>query len=235
MPLACEYGSLPDVVAGAHNAEFLACAQAILPAAPPRELIWIRLGWEFNLVSQEQRAFDNHSPKPNPTPGNYVESYRRVTSIFRRVSTRFRFIWCPNAGDEIENGLSVTDCYPKDDVVDLIGLDLYFNDAYDLTSDRGLELWNYRNGQAWGPTKAAAFAAAHRKPFGMVEHGINNNTVTGYAEEIFKFIRNPASNCILHCYWDSDAVIDTKLSDGGLPAIGALYKKYFGPPVIDQQ
>jgi hypothetical protein len=235
VPLACQFGTLPYVVAGAHDDKFVACARAVLAAAPPRELIWVRIGWEFNLVDQEQRAFDNDAPKPNAAPGSYVAAYRRVVGIFRNASSRFRFIWCPNAGDETENGLSVSDCYPDDDAVDLIGLDLYFNDAYDSTSDCGLNLWRYRNSQAWGPANTAAFAMTRGKPFGMIEYGINNNTVTQFAEEMFKFIRNPANNCILHNYWDSDAVIDTELSGGGLAAIGALYKRYFGPPVITNQ
>lgn len=51
VPLCCAFGDLPDVIAGVHDTTFIACADAIL-AAVPYGAIWIRAGWEFNLLDQ---------------------------------------------------------------------------------------------------------------------------------------------------------------------------------------
>lgn len=230
VPLAAAYGTVPDVVAGTHDAKFTRCAQAILSKQPGNHPILIRPGWEFNLLSQEQRAFDGAAP-PNPIPSTWVSAFRRIVFLFRAVSSRFRFIWCSNIGDATENGLTVESCYPGDDVVDFIGMDLYFNTAFgDVTTDAGAGTFGYRKTQGAGLDWSVAFAAAHGKPWCVPEWGIQSNLATSYMTSFCQYLVD--KGCFFHCYWDDPGAIDCKISNGNLPAIGAIYKKYFGRPVV---
>ena len=227
VPLACQFGTLPDVVAGTHDAKFLACAQAILAKQPGTHPILIRTGWEFNLLSQEQRAFNAAG---TPTPTVFVSAFQRFVNIFRSVSNRFRYIWCPNAGDMTANGLTVTDCYPGDSYVDIVAVDLYFNNAYDNLTANGSSIFSYRKTQTAGLDWLVGFASTHGKPWALGEWGVNDNGATGFVTDMCNYIRTYGA--LYHGYWNSNSVIACKISDGSLSALGAIYRAKFGRAVI---
>lgn len=227
VPLAAEFGTLPDVVAGRHDVSFLVCAQAILAASltgqPRNTPILIRTGWEFNLLSQEQRAFDALG---NPDPVTWVAAYRHVIGLFRTVSNRFQFIWCLNSGDATENGLTVEACYPGDDVVHYVGLDLYFS-AWDSPGPAaGADVFNWQAERGAGLNWLARFGAAHHKPIMLPETGVISDAATGFNSRLIAWIA--ANNVVLHGYWNSNAGIACKLSDGSKPATEQLFLKAYG-------
>lgn len=62
---------------------------------------------------------------PGGTPQDYVAAFRRVRGIFDDAGADgVDWVWCPNV---IVNGNTdaITQCYPGDDVVDIVGVDGY--------------------------------------------------------------------------------------------------------------
>ena len=234
VPLAAQQGTLPAVVAGTHDATFTNAANRILAAAatgqPSNTPILIRTGWEFNLLSQEQRAFDAAG---NPTPGVYVDAFRRVVGLFRAVSNRFRFVWCANVGPATENGLTVTDCYPGDGYVDYVGLDIYADVAYTNAGNAGFDGFEFHRTWGAGLDWLASFGAAHGKPVMLNEVGVNSELLWRWLDKIIKW--SDANAVVFFGYWNSDAAFPSKVSDGSLPVIGNLIRNRWGVlPAVPQ-
>ena len=78
----------------------------------------IRLGHEFDGDWAPYSARDNADA--------YVAAFRHVHDVMTAESPAFRFDWTSMVPDFLEYGPAA---YPGDDVVDIIGIDVYWRDA----------------------------------------------------------------------------------------------------------
>jgi hypothetical protein len=224
VPLACQYGTLTDVTAGTYDATFTAAFNAILTKHPPGEDIPVRIGWEMNLLAQEQRAYDGAG---NPAPADWVAAYKHVVDLARDISPRFKYCWCPNLGSMVVAGLTTTDTYPGDDYVDFVSGDIYFNSAFDSTADGGAGVYGSDKGATLGLDWLVAFADTHNKRWGLWEWGCDNNEAPIWLKKILEFQAD--NNAFLSGYWNNGV---WKLSDDAMPGLSAIFKKAWGPPKI---
>jgi hypothetical protein len=186
--------------------------------------ICVRLPWEFNGDFQTMRA----KSKAGAWDGRlYRQTYRRIAEIFKEASAQFYFDWCPNIGTlQLKPELA----YPGDDVVDVISVDVYYRKQYDDTglNDAGSGIFNYRKTQANGLDWLDDFAGSHGKLIGLSEWGVDDNSATAFMGKMIEWIKNLGPRLSHHNYWDRAEVIDCRISNGNLPAIGSLYRQAFG-------
>ncbi|MFI6537813.1 glycosyl hydrolase [Nonomuraea sp. NPDC050547] len=114
----------------------------------------IVLGWEMNGTTYSSRC------APDPTA--WKAYWRRIVTSMRSVTgQRFRFDFTANRG---RDAIPWTECYPGDDVVDIIGMD-----NYDQPPSDGFQSYV---SQPYGLRHHAEFAAAHGKPMSFPEWGL---------------------------------------------------------------
>ncbi|MFE7133994.1 glycoside hydrolase family 26 protein [Streptomyces sp. NPDC057638] len=115
------------------------------------------LGWEMNGTTYTHRCA--------PAPAAWKAYWRRVVTVMRSVpGQRFRFDFAPNRG---RDAIPWTECYPGDDVVDIIGMD-----SYDQAPGRTFE---EQATAPYGLQKQVEFAAEHGKPISYPEWGLFRN------------------------------------------------------------
>ncbi|MFI6299101.1 glycosyl hydrolase [Nonomuraea sp. NPDC050790] len=114
----------------------------------------IVLGWEMNGTTYSSRCA--------PDPVAWKAYWRRiVTSMRSAPGQRFRFDFTANRG---RDAIPWTECYPGDDVVDIIGMD-----NYDQPPSDGFQSYV---SQPYGLRDHAEFAKAHGKPMSFPEWGL---------------------------------------------------------------
>jgi Fibronectin type III domain/Glycosyl hydrolase family 26 len=197
----------------------------------------IRLGWEFNGSWMPWAAGND--------PVNYVAAYRHVVSLMRSVpGVSFTFDWCMSWGP---NATAPDSVYPGDDVVDIIGMDVY-NTYFSPANADPMARWNTLLTAPYGLNWLVTFSQAHGKPLSIPEWGTGedliNNGGTGGGDDPL-FVANMSnfmeSNSAAYSdYWDSSASgYDATVSDGEHPLAGAALKAAFAsvitpvlPPII---
>jgi hypothetical protein len=211
VPLTVKGTPLADVADGLHDAAFEAAAQAIADAQPKAI---IRLGWEMNLATMAWFAGGHEA--------DYVSAFRRVVGIFRRHSVEFKIDWCPGWGPQD----SAADlAYPGDDVVDVIGLDIYdFKyegspearwDQFYLKAPFGLE-WH------------RGFAARHNKPMSYPEWGVGqfgDNPL--FIEKMHGWLAGHRDSIAYAAYFDVDGLWPTQIDNGRFPNSQRLFRQLF--------
>lgn len=196
--------------------------------------IIVRLGHEFNGTWYKWRA-------DNGNEALYVAAFRNAVTAIRNSpnaggsGVQFRFDWCPTwaAVPNQPSDCDVEACYPGDDVVDVIGLDVY-NQHFPAIEDP-VERWesivNGTHGLKWH----AEFAAAHGKPISFPEWGtgvrVPDPDGNGGGDDPV-FVRNMAAwieshPVLYHSYWDVQADLDTRLSDYIYPMATQAYRAAF--------
>ncbi|PZU11875.1 hypothetical protein [Sphingomonas sp.] len=215
-----------EVAAGKHDPLYSRIATTILSAYPKTgERICVRLPWEFNMETQTLAARDAAGRWDARA---YIAAYRRIAGLFRRASPLFYFDWCPNIG---RGGIDPESCYPGDDLVDVVSLDVYYRAQYDDQGhqDAGLGIFYYRKSQPYGLDWLAAFGRKHGKLIGLSEWGVDDDRATEFMRLMIGWIQAQGAHLSHHNYWDrTDGGVNSRLSDGHLPAIGALYRSAFG-------
>ncbi|MGP3971761.1 glycoside hydrolase family 26 protein [Streptomyces sp. 6N223] len=117
----------------------------------------IVLGWEMNGSTYSHRCA--------PDPAAWRAYWRRVVETMRAVDGQeFRFDFAPSRG---RDAIGWDECYPGDDVVDIIGLD-----TYDQPAGSSFE---EHVSQPYGLRDHVEFAAAHGKPVSFPEWGLFRN------------------------------------------------------------
>lgn len=233
IPLVMTGGSKTLAANGGYDSEYLLTAQTTL-AAHNRTTgpIFVRFDWEFNGNWQPWAA-------QNSTDGNlYIDKWRRAVNIYRGVSNRFKFIWCPNFG-QADPDLS----WPGAEYVDLIGMDLYYNAGDNAGDGTGFfsfaETTNY--GLNWLRDKGAAvgrpicfpeFGVKASQGANVGEPGPATETASqaAFVSLLADWMRD--NDCFYATYWDSNLDIDTKLSSGQYPLTGARFKSEYGANAI---
>ncbi|MEU5869069.1 glycosyl hydrolase [Nonomuraea sp. NPDC047529] len=111
-------------------------------------------GWEMNGLTYSSRC--------SADPQAWMAYWRRIVTVMRAVpGQRFRFDFSPNRGPD---AIGWTECYPGDDVVDIIGMDSY-------DQGPGQQFSDYVD-QPYGLEAQAEFASSHGKKISFPEWGL---------------------------------------------------------------
>lgn len=171
---------------------------------------FIRIGWEFNGGWYSWTA-RNHTAA-------FAAYWRRIALAMRAMpGARFRFDWNPTAVDGPTEAV-----YPGDDVVDVIGLDIY-NQSWPRIDDPALR-WEWLLHHPAGLIWHRDFARAHDKPRSFPEWGTGTRPDGHGGGDDPLFIRNmlawmrTGGPVAYACYWNYRADdYDAKVTDGRLP------------------
>ena len=161
-------GRLADGAAGAYDAYFRTLAQEIADHGLGDAII--RLGWEANGDWYPWRASVN--------PEAWKAYFRRIVGIMRSVqpavpgvpAQSFKIDLTYNRGTS-GTAIKFDTIYPGDDVVDILGIDVYDTKWMDSTSAPEAR-WTDALTQEMGLDDFKAFAAAHGKPMSVAEWGL---------------------------------------------------------------
>jgi hypothetical protein len=203
---------LSDVAAGLHDADFEAVARQIAWAQPNAI---IRPGWEFNGKWFAWAAAGHES--------DYINAFRRVAQIFRRASPTFSIDWCSNI---LGTDTPAEQAYPGDDLVDLIGMDIYDKDPSSRTDPEGA--WNHYLVADHGLQWHHSFAAAHHKPMSYPEWGIGREGDNPYfVQQMVAWIKN--NHIAYNIYWNTNSSYPGMISNHQYVKSAEIFREQFGP------
>ncbi|MER7466836.1 glycosyl hydrolase [Streptomyces sp. NPDC097981] len=137
---------------GQYDGHFKKLAERLVELGVPDTILV--LGWEMNGVTYTHRC--------GPDPENWKAYWKRIVNTMRSVpGQKFRFDFAPSRGTD---AIGWTECYPGDDVVDVIGMD-----SYDQEPGR---TFDEQVTQPYGLQQQVDFAKAHGKPISYPEWGL---------------------------------------------------------------
>nr|WP_240111621.1 glycosyl hydrolase [Streptomyces sp. MUM 203J] len=140
---------------GLFDHHFRALAERLVWLGVPDTVIV--LGWEMNGSTYSHRC--------GPDPDAWKRYWKRIVTTMREVPGQdFRFDFAPNRG---RDAIPWTECYPGDDVVDIMGMD-----SYDQPPGR---TFDEQANEPYGLRDHVEFAAAHGKPISYPEWGLFRN------------------------------------------------------------
>ncbi|MFD0375099.1 glycoside hydrolase family 26 protein [Streptomyces sp. NPDC127112] len=140
---------------GEYDRHFRRLAERLVELGVPDTVIV--LGWEMNGTTYTHRC--------GPDPEHWKAYWNRVVNTMRSVpGQRFKFDFTPNRGTD---AIPWTECYPGDDVVDVIGMDSY-DQGPGRTFDDHVR-------QPYGLQQHVDFAKAHGKRISYPEWGLFRN------------------------------------------------------------
>ncbi|WP_214321165.1 glycoside hydrolase family 26 protein [Nonomuraea sediminis] len=140
---------------GAYDLTFRHLADRLVATGASDSIL--SLGWEMNGTTYSSRCA--------PDPAAWKEYWRRIVTTMRSVpGQHFRFDFTANRGVD---AIPWSDCYPGDDVVDIIGLDSYDQPPSGTFAGYISE--------PYGLQYHADFAAAHGKQLSFPEWGLFRN------------------------------------------------------------
>jgi len=214
-------GTLAEGAAGKYDDIFTHIAQTLV--ADGHNDIVIRLGWEFN---------GNWMPwAASKDPANFIAYYRRIVGLMRKVpGQKFRFEWTPNVGRQ---NFAPDKGYPGDDVVDIIGMDIY-NEYWTVALANSKVRFAWFLNQPYGLKWHRDFAAQHRKPMAYSEWGSGTRKDGNAPGDDPYFITQMANwmrqtNTLYHSYWEvKNQIYDDTVSQGRHPKAAAAFKSAFG-------
>jgi hypothetical protein len=212
--------SLARGAAGAYDDQFRSIAEQVVAEGGADAVI--RLGWEFDGSWYPWSGWKD--------PEAFVAYWRRVVEVMRSVQGQhFRFDWNSAADRSDPSAL-----YPGDDVVDVIGLDVY-DQTYDITlvdpEARWQDMIDRPGGLAW----LATFATEHAKPMSLPEWGLTSRHVDGSQPDNPRFVQGvhefvTAYRVLYHNYFDTTKDGETwSLRSGDFPESALTYLDLFGP------
>lgn len=186
----------------------------------------LRIGWEFN------GGWMPWSAAKDPT--SYVAFFRRIVRIVRAVpGQHFAIEWTPGVG---RHAIAPDHAYPGDDVVDLIGMDVY-NESWDPAYKNTQARFTWLRDQPYGLAWVRAFAAAHRKPTAYSEWGSGTRPDGHGGGDDPYFIKQmaawfAATHPAYQSYWEVEDLgqYDDTLASGHHPQAAAAFKAAFATP-----
>jgi hypothetical protein len=213
VPLTVKGTPLAEVAHGDHDAAFEAAARAIAKAHPKAI---IRLGWEMNVADMAWFAGGHEA--------DYIAAFRRVVGIFRRASADFRYDWSPGWGNQ---DAAADEAYPGDDVVDIIGLDVY---DFDFEHDGGPEeRWTrFYVDAPFGLTWHRAFADQHGKLMSYPEWGVGqfgDNPL--FIEKMHAWFAANQDRIVYALYFDVDGAWPTQIDSNRFPQSRSKFRALF--------
>ncbi|MFT3719906.1 glycoside hydrolase family 26 protein [Pseudorhodoferax sp.] len=205
---------------GAYNDHIRAIAQALIENGHQRAVI--RIGWELNASWFPWNALRD--------PESWKAYWRQIVETMRSVPGEyFIFDWCVIVH---ASAPSPEAAYPGDDVVDVIGADVYNGNWNNSLSAE--QRWQLILRAPYGLEWHRRFAMEHRKPMSFPEWGTGSRPDGHGGGDDPVFMRNmiawiQANPVLYHIYWDYPASdYDGRLSDGRRPLAEAEYLRAFG-------
>ncbi|MEV5879348.1 glycosyl hydrolase [Streptomyces sp. NPDC052101] len=146
---------LRRAAAGEFDRHFRTLAEHLVDLGVPDTILV--LGWEMNGTTYTHRC--------GPDPDAWKTYWRRIVTVMRSVpGQRFTFDFAPDRG---EDAVPWPQCYPGDDVVDVIGMDSYDQPA-GISFDQQVS-------EPYGLQDQVDFARSHGKPISYPEWGLFRN------------------------------------------------------------
>ncbi|MFT4024181.1 MAG: glycosyl hydrolase [Flavihumibacter sp.] len=216
------------IVAGDGDASYRQLAELLVTYN--RNNAIIRIGWEADIPGNW--AWHRNA-------GNceeYKQAWRHVRGIFASYSKDFKFTFEGSIGSRLE---SATDNeawlrlgYPGDDVVDLVGCDVY--NFYSTKVNADGSGWNTLLNPDWGLglQDVADFARQHNKGLIIPEWGLHAvegpGDVPAFIEHMCDFFNDNKDIMAAECYFNEpDAYIANALwMDGDPPQLPKSAEKY---------
>jgi hypothetical protein len=206
--------SLARGAAGEYNEPFRTLAENMVRHGLGDSIV--RLGWEFNGGWYTWRAGDD--------PASYAAYWRQIVRTMRSAPGTERMMFCWNPAQGFQQ-FAAEKAWPGDDVVDLVGLDLYDDswakDTYPWPADATADQIEARRRKVWhevllhgdhGLIFWRDFAVQHGKLFCIPEWGVNRREEghggldnVYFIEQMHQFINDPANRVYFHCYFDVEA------------------------------
>ncbi|NEB76101.1 hypothetical protein G3I40_12855 [Streptomyces sp. SID14478] len=141
--------------AGDFDAHYRALAERLVALDVPDTIVV--LGWEMNGTTYTHRC--------GPDPAAWKKYWSRIVTVMRSVpGQKFRFDFTPSRG---RDAVPWTECYPGDDVVDIVGMD-----SYDQPEGKSFD---EQVSEPYGLQEQVDFAAQHGKPISYPEWGLFRN------------------------------------------------------------
>lgn len=215
--------TLKEGANGAYDQYFSELGRMLV--AKGRADAYLRIGWEFNG--------DWYAWSAAKDPENFVRYFRRIAKIFQSVpGQKFKIVWNPARG---EHKIAPDKVYPGDDVVDVIGIDIY-NSSWRKEDDDPEVRWRNHLTQPYSLNWLKEFAARHNKPIALPEWGTGtspNGQGKGddplFIQRMAEWIE--ANNVAYHAYWDYAAWdYNAELSGGKQPLSAEAFRNAFGTP-----
>lgn len=214
-------GTLRDGADGAYDAIFIQTANALVRYG--LEDTVVRIGWEFNGDWVPWAA--------SKDPESYKRYFRRIVEVMRRTpGQRFKFEWCPNHG---RHAMDPTEAYPGDDVVDIIGMDVYA-ETWDVSTSDPDKRFEYFLDQPFGLKWHRDFAKERGKPISYPEwgvgtrpdgHGVGDDPV--FMERMADWFEE--TQPLYQSYWDVEASdYNARMSNQQFPEAAETFKRRFG-------
>ncbi|MGN6666211.1 MAG: glycoside hydrolase family 26 protein [Trinickia sp.] len=223
LPNSGNQGQLAGIAKGYYDAHYKQLAENIASKTGAPQRVIIRLGWEFNGKWYPWSAVGAAS--------QYKAAYRHIVQVMRSKCNVLRFEWTVNWGTN-PNNFDWTTAYPGDDVVDIIGTDLYdqYNKGWNDILNRYEGLAFFRN-----------FARKHGKSEAYSEWGVSikpspigHGDDTAYIQNMYNWIQAGGSKVLYANYWNTNSGGPNGVifSASGSPRVtvpksAALYKKLF--------
>lgn len=190
---------MATTAAGAHDADY---AQAVTNLVPWKErILSIRIGWEFNVNNSYPWTI-GASGGTNQSAANYAACFNRFARMIREQMPGVLIDWCPLSDHTLPDAW-----YPGDDVVDIIGNDVYCKQAFHANS---FAPFLYQTaGLLW----QEKFAQTHGKLMSYPEWAIDYTSGAAWISRMAEWMMRPrsAGRVIYQCYWNSDDVVTTAL------------------------
>jgi hypothetical protein len=220
IPLFADGGTLQDAAAGSYRPYYQQAAQILAGSRRSDEVIYVRMGEEFNGSWMPWSAVGREQ--------HFINAYRHFVEVFRSVSNRFRFEWNVNVR---ETRMDPIDAYPGDDYVDVIGMDFYYNIKWNPADP--VTAWDEMVSSPYGLQWLEEFAAAHKKPTAYPEWGVNYDGAGPYIASAAKWFAN--HNVLYQRVWNSNDAFPGKLTDDQYPRAAAAYIESFGAKTLDRR
>ena len=199
---------------GGYDDDYRHTARQLVPYAD--QIYAVRIDSEFNGAWSAASAFAGGRAI---APSTWIAGFRRLAFAVRTALPGARIVWNPNIGQH-----DPFPYYPGDDVVDLIGPDIYCQPAYSSTS---ADCWDK---VLHGPRLSnldvyAIFAKTHDKPIIIPEWGdsFGDGTLIGHMREWMD--RN---HVVAQSYWDSGEALSRTASLSCLTVNQRAYVDAFG-------
>jgi hypothetical protein len=183
----------------------------------------IRLGHEMNGTWYHDSLGNDPAQY-----GAWAAYWARIVTAMRSVpGARFLFDWNVNAG---YRDIPLDEYYPGDNVVDVIGIDVYDSGMPGNPRDPA-ERWARLYHEPGGLAQIVTFARQHGKPLSVPEWGVVSAAGGGlgddpaYVTGLAGLIRD--NNVVYQAYFDRAVGGVMALQDA--PQARRLWTKYFGP------
>jgi beta-mannanase len=208
--------SLANTASGKYDFVFQQLATAMKNSYPNAI---IRFGWEFN-----GHWFPWSVNGRGGSAADYIAAFRHVALLFKNTSPGFKIAWITALGRE---SINPDQAYPGDDIVDIVGADVYDKDFGDHSY---ASRWSDYEWQPYGLTWLFDFAAEHHhKPIAIPEwavgdHGTGDNAY--FVTQMYLWMR--WNHVVYSGYWDSNRDYAGQIDNGQYPKAAATYRNMFG-------